>query len=213
MGKLLAGTASLALVVLVAATLAGAFATAATPLVPLDGEQLTTSYPLFRWRLPSVELAHGVFVARSPETTLAGGFPTGNLAASRLLAAGDTSWRPTQALPAGRYWWLVETRDRFTLAPRNSAPSAFTIRLALRVVGIARQRMSPPSVVVRWTANAARVRVTLQMVSAGRVVWTAARNIAHHPLGQVVATRFPVPPAFAGAFERSTFRAAVSARF
>src|SRR2546430_7792981 len=102
MRKLLAGTTSLAVVVLAAASMASALASAATPVGPLDGAELTTSYPLFRWRVPSNELAEAIFVARLPETTLDGGFPPENVVVSRRLAAEDTTWRPSRGLRAGR---------------------------------------------------------------------------------------------------------------
>lgn len=179
-------------------------------LAPADGATVRTSHPAFRWRLPAGRRSEAIYVTQSPLTT-AQGSPAGDVVERVVLRESDVRWRPTRPLPAGRYWWTVAARARQTSARAFSRPWTFLIPVRLRVLSIDSGR-SGRSVVVRWTGNVERATVRLRVISAGRVLWTAARTETSRRLGSVVRTTFTLPTRVAAVPGRATFRVAVTAR-
>src|SRR5438132_14810 len=94
---------------IVAGVIAATVAAAPAPLSPSAGSTVTTSHPTFRWKLPPTEAAESVSVSTSPAIGSTGDFA--QLADADILQADSTSWTPTKALPAGKYWWHVASHS------------------------------------------------------------------------------------------------------
>jgi hypothetical protein len=102
---------------IVAATALGA----ATPVTPPPGAFIKT--PVFNWTLPANEESDALTIADRPDTTAGGMFVAGNVVRTHSFVNDETTWSPSAPLYAGRYWWLVSSRDRTTSELYYSAPS------------------------------------------------------------------------------------------
>ncbi len=95
-----AGVAAIAVGLAATAVAAGPIA-----LSPRAGSTVSTSHPTFRWQLPSGDVAGAVSISTSPAIGVSGDFAT--LTTVGILHGNTHSWKPTQPLFAGKYWWHV----------------------------------------------------------------------------------------------------------
>ena len=126
----------LAVLLALAAAVAGAALGAATPVSPLPGARVTTSSPKFSWTLPANEQAKGVFISDSPDVTPAGGFFDEDVVAAGNFVTDVHTWTPSSPLYAGHYWWSVLSSDVPTPHSRYSTPIDFTIPVSLSVLPV-----------------------------------------------------------------------------
>jgi hypothetical protein len=145
---------------------------AATPLAP-DSGAITSSHPVFSWTLDPGEESDTVHIASAPETTPDGEFHSENVVMTGAMVESDaTTWSPTEALFAGRYWWNVETRDA-DFAPVFSAAREFSVAPEVRLLSarLSRSTLVRQVVVdVRWVTNASEVTLEIRFLRNGRSV-------------------------------------------
>src|SRR5215510_10468351 len=129
-----------------AAILAAAALAAATPVTPPPGATVTTAHPVFTWTLPANEQSEAILIANKPDVTPEGKFYDENFFNGGNVRADVHEWSPPPSRPlyAGHYWWNVASTDRGTLARHYSAPTYFTIPVALRLYRITAKRFSFP---------------------------------------------------------------------
>ena len=166
-----------AAILAVALTAVGAVFAAAMPVSPAPGAALTTSHPLFRWTLGPGEDVDTIYIANRSATTTEGrffdenvvdlGFPSGN--SERPV----TTWRSSQPLYAGAYWWIVSW-DNTEFHLFYSEPSAFRIKPVITQLAFRVQRyrfIRNLSATVRWRANVRSLTVRAQLLRGSRAVW------------------------------------------
>ena len=187
---------------------------AATPVTPPPGTSVTTSRPRFAWTLPATEQAQGIYIARKPDVTPDGRFYDQSIVAYGVLAPADREWTPSSPLYAGSYWWNVWSSDQDS-STIFSAPSAFTIPVSLRLVGVRPKRypsVHAMTIDVRWTANVARLLIRVRLVRGRRIVWKSSQTVSSS-VGVPGATRFSWKrPSGIGPATRLTLVASVSTR-
>jgi hypothetical protein len=185
----------------------------AVPVTPPDGAQISELRPLLRWSLPAGERSVAVTIARAPATEGRGALSARAAVERRRVNGPDRATRPAGSLPAGRYWWQVETRD----AAGERAFSRlrmFRIPVRLAVVDISTSAYAagrPIAVHVAWRGNVRRATLTLRLVHAGRVVWSTMRSAPTSSLDGLSRTTFTVPPGVNPAPGRATFRVSLFA--
>jgi hypothetical protein len=157
---------------------AASLAFAATPVTP-QGGATTSSHPVFTWTLAPDEESDAVHVANRPETTPAGEFHSENVVMTGAVDdATVTTWSPTEALFAGRYWWNVETRDA-DFMPAFSSVSEFTVapEIRLSAARLSRSRvLRQITVDLRWVTNVREVTLELRLLRKGRAVGIVRRQ-------------------------------------
>ena len=174
------------------ATLAGAALGAATPTSPVPGAVVRSSQPLFSWTLPIGEQTREIAVATSSTTNAEGALVDEDVVVREDLDGDTRLWRPPTPLPADSYWWVIGSADATGQVFSYSAPSRFTIPLALELVSLRRPRnvyARPLLVTVRFRANVERVAVTLRVRAGRRVLWRVRREL-DHTIGKVTTARF-----------------------
>jgi hypothetical protein len=160
----------------VACAVAAVASAAPTPLSPTAGSATTALRPIFRWRLPSNEVAETIGVAKSPTVSPTGEFVSANIVGLDQIAPDATSHSFDQPFAAGTYWWHVTSHDTTFVHPGHlfTRPVKFTIRATI----------SSPSVAVRvaghgflatvkWNAN-----VTTMLVK-GRLLSGTKQLVSH----------------------------------
>jgi len=156
---------------LVAATLAAA---GATPVAPAAGA-VVSSRPTLAWTLPDNEVTDAVFVATSPELTAAGDFGNDAIVDAGVFDADVRRWTPSDALYAGRYWWLVASHDVASLTYFRTAPRPFVVRAEVafrRVSARTYPRTGITQVVATWRSNARDVTLRARIVRGLRTLAT-----------------------------------------
>jgi hypothetical protein len=145
---------------------------AATPLSPETGAT-TSSHPVFTWSLAPDEESDSVHIANRPETTPEGRFYDENIVMSGFVDdVASTTWTPSEALYAGRYWWNVETLNvdfdpvlspirEFRVAPEVKLLSTRFVRFT-----ISRQVRAE----LQWATNAPEVLVEVRFLHKRRAV-------------------------------------------
>jgi hypothetical protein len=165
-GRFVAGAAAAAL------AFTSLAASAATPLSPETGAT-TSSHPVFTWALGPDEESDSVHIANRPETTPDGRFYDENIVMSGFVEdAGATTWSPSEALYAGRYWWNVETLDA-SFDPVLSAIREFTVAPEVKLLSARFSRYSVSRQVraeLRWVTNAPEVLVEIRFLQKRRAV-------------------------------------------
>jgi hypothetical protein len=157
-----------------AATLVATVAAAPSPLSPKAGSTLTTSHPTFRWKLASTEAAESVSIASSPAIGSTGDFA--KTVDADILQADSTSWTPTRALPAGKYWWHVASHSNAVGSPPDhlfSPAVPFTVKAVISVGSIAfktagRQFLAT----ISFKANVRNVVVVKRLYKGTKVLGT-----------------------------------------
>jgi hypothetical protein len=147
---------------------------AATPVTPPPGAVLTTSQPVFNWTLPANERSDALYIANKPDTTPAGKFLDENVVRSRSFTKDETTWSPSSPLYAGRYWWLVSSRDRNASQSYYSVPREFRIEVSLVMYAVKTRRFLSRhrlGVTVRWRANVRTMTVKASLLRRGRIIW------------------------------------------
>jgi hypothetical protein len=156
---------------------------AATPVMPPPGAYIKT--PVFSWTLPANEQSDALYIADKPDTTAAGMFAEGNVVRAHSFTNDETTWSPIAPLYAGRYWWLVSSRDRNTSELYHSAPSDFTLELSFEF-DRAKVRRSLSQHWLRltphWSGNMRAVRFKLSILRGGRTIW-ARRGLMRNHIG------------------------------
>jgi hypothetical protein len=185
-----AGLAALGVALLAPAAAPGA----ATPVAPAHGSTVGSSLPKLAWTLPPWEYSEAIVVADAPETLPDGEFPLERLVAIEPLPGDARTWTPPEPLPAGTYWWLVQSAASGGDIAARSAPAAFTIEpeLGVESIGIVRDPSSRPTqIAVRWSGNveAAQLVVRVRVRRDGRewlVLARRARDELVEPGGDAV---------------------------
>ena len=156
---------------------------APTPVMPPPGAYIKT--PVFSWTLPANEQSDALYIADKPDTTAAGMFAEGNVVRAHSFTNDETTWSPIAPLYAGRYWWLVSSRDRNTSELYHSAPSDFTLELSFEF-DRAKVRRSLSQHWLRltphWSGNMRAVRFKLSILRHGRIIW-ARRGLMRNHIG------------------------------
>lgn len=161
---------------------------AATPLSPTGGAVVDTSHPVFTWSVPANEETDGIYVSRTPETTVEGEFFGENVVDSDVFFANETSWSPSSALPAGTYWWNVWSHDRESFSSFYSTPVSFEIPARVRIASIRIRRytgLDALDVTVRFVANTEEARVAVRLRRGSRTVWSKAEVDEFVSIGEV----------------------------
>ena len=103
-----------------------------------------------------------------------------------LLAANERSWVSTMALPAGTYWWRVETRTPYRgrfYQLTMSSPASFTVPATVSVDTVTvrfQQRTAKRTAIITASviANSEGATVTVRVKNArGRTVYTAPQTL------------------------------------
>jgi hypothetical protein len=140
---------------------------------------ITSSHPVFAWTLGAGEESDTVHIAKAPETTPEGEFHGENVVMSgAMVESNSTTWSPTDALFAGRYWWNVETRDA-DFARAFSAVREFSVAPEVRVLSVRLSRstfLRQVSTDIRWVTNAHEVAVEVRFLRKSRVVGVVRRH-------------------------------------
>ena len=176
-----------------AAVLAGGAFAAGTPVSPLPGAVVPSSYPAFSWRLPANEQSLGLYVADRADLTPDGKFPDENVVEQAAFTTDQRQWSPSRPLYAGQYWWLVWSGDRSTSQTFYSTPTSFTIPVSLNLLPVKTVRstfLHLLAVRVRWTANVHALTVRARVRSGKKIVWQRTDP-------QVNAIGFPYSTSFA----------------
>jgi hypothetical protein len=166
---------------LLAAAVLAAGVTAATPLAPAPGARVAS--PVFRWDLPAGEQSESISIADTARTEADGSFPAANVVDSSPLAATRREWVPTLTLVAGRYWWSVGSRSLIGTT-EYSAPSPFTVPVALRIVAVRMTTFAKPArlrLEARWKGNVRNAAARLSLIHRGKLVWTRTRRVSASP--------------------------------
>jgi hypothetical protein len=163
---------------------------APTPVTPPPGAFIKT--PVFSWTLPANEDSAGLYVTDKPDTTASGMFVEGNLVRAHSFTNDETTWSPIAPLYAGRYWWLVSSRDRNTSELQYSAPRDFRIELSFEFDRRPVRRSLSHHwlhITVRWSGNMRAVRFKLSLLRRGRIIW-ARRGLRRNHIGSPGSASF-----------------------
>lgn len=150
-------------------------AAALTPTAPVDSATGLGEHPVFAWSLDGHE-PNVIAVSRAQRTTPEGEFYDEDREGGDALRGTDTSWAPTSAIPAGRYWWNVQWFAPDYSASGWTSPSSFTIPTRLRA-----QRLRVPTLYsfaiyadVSWWSNTRSSRLVAELYIGTR---RAARRV------------------------------------
>ena len=151
-------------------------APAAATLTAPTGGASALARPVFSWQVPSGSESYRLYIATDQS------FARHMVAQVGLLAANERSWVPTMALPAGTYWWRVETRTPYRgrfYQLTMSSPASFTVPAAVSVdtVTVRFQRAAKRTAIISASiiANTEGATVTVRVKNAnGRTIYTAA---------------------------------------
>jgi hypothetical protein len=175
----------------------GAALATAEPTTPPDGSVIDTSRPTFAWALAPGDESRTISVATLPEINPTGSFIRENTVLFAELDPEETTWQPEESLPAGRYFWHVETRNATSPGSPFSEITRFTIRPFVQLVGVTSRR-EPASddlrIAIRWRSNARRVTVTATLDRAGTTVWRAREISGIHPIARDALSTFAWVP-------------------
>ncbi|HSC51070.1 MAG TPA: hypothetical protein VLD16_12475 [Gaiellaceae bacterium] len=164
---------------------------AATPVTPAPGATITSAHPHFTWTLPTGESSQGLYIARKPDVTPEGRFYDQDIVQVGVVDAADRDWTASQPLFAGRYWWNVWSSNAGSYAV-FSTPAAFTIPVALTLVGVTTKRYTSVHALdldVRFRANVPRPLVRLRLLRGRKIVWKASTT-AENAIGVLGSARF-----------------------
>lgn len=164
---------SVALGALVAGAVAGASSAAPAPLSPASGSTTTALRPVFRWHLPSNEVAETVGVAKSPAIAPSGEFVSANIVGLDEVFSDATSHTFDQPFAAGTYWWHVASHDTTFTKPGHlfSRPVKFMIRATISSPSVALRFAGRGFLAtVKWKANVTTMLVRGRLLSGTKQV-------------------------------------------
>lgn len=182
----------LAVLVAAAGVLAAGALASATHVSPLPGALVPTSHPLFSWTLPASERSAGIYIANNPDRNPDGTFFEEDEVDAAVFANDERQYSPVSPLYAGQYWWLVWSTDRATSQNLYSAPTDFTIPVALTLYPVRRVRSTYLHMLiigVRWTANVRGLSVRVRIFRGGKRVWQQAQRQVNR-IGTQFSTSF-----------------------
>jgi hypothetical protein len=171
----------------------GAALATAEPRTPPDGSVIDSSRPTFAWALGPGDESRTISVATPAEFTSTGSFIRENTVLFAELDPDDTTWQSEESLPAGRYFWHVETRNATAPGSPFSETTRFTIRPFVQIVGVTSRRVAASDdlrIAIRWRSNARRVTVTATLDRAGTTVWKAREISGIHPIARETLSAF-----------------------
>lgn len=164
----LGATAALALSV-------GAGATG-TPVSPAAGSVVKTSKPQFAWTLPSTENSVSISVASAPGVTATGEFASDAIAVLESVEGFARTVTFDRAIPAGKYWWHLASRDTTNGQMTFTPATPFTIAPVIKAQPL---KLQPTPggifVTVAWTMNSTKATVSSQLFNGARRIATHAQ--------------------------------------